>query len=103
MNIYISGRMTGLPNFNYPAFHAAEAELRKLGHNPINPARINFPADTSYDEMLMVDFEVIATMADAILLLPGWYMSMGAMQEHNLAVKLKLRVLHAQQLLEGVL
>ena len=29
--IYISGPITGLPDLNYPAFHAAAAELRALG------------------------------------------------------------------------
>ncbi len=38
--IYISGPMTGYPEYNYPAFMAAEKKLRSLGHgyiiNPIN-------------------------------------------------------------------
>ena len=39
MRIYIAGPMTGLPDSNYPAFHAAEARLQALGHEPHNPAR----------------------------------------------------------------
>jgi len=38
MKIYIAGPMSGLPEFNYPAFHAADAELRALGHETLNPA-----------------------------------------------------------------
>ena len=29
--IYIAGPMTGLPDFNYPAFNAAAARMRALG------------------------------------------------------------------------
>lgn len=94
MNIYISGRMTGLPNYNYPAFHAAEAALRKLGHNPINPARVNFPAEISYEEMMEIDLAIIATTADAILLLDQWYLSTGAKREYRLAIKLGLVIYH---------
>ena len=36
--IYVSGPMSGLPDLNFPAFHAAAAELRALGHTVVNPA-----------------------------------------------------------------
>lgn len=37
MRIYISGRMTGHPDLNRPAFDAAEKRLREQGHFVINP------------------------------------------------------------------
>ncbi|MCE4073268.1 DUF4406 domain-containing protein [Pseudomonas nitritireducens] len=36
--MYLTGPMTGLPEFNYPAFHAEAARLRQLGYHVENPA-----------------------------------------------------------------
>ena len=32
MKLYIAGQMNGLPDYNFPAFHAAAAHLRGMGH-----------------------------------------------------------------------
>ena len=39
--IYLSGPMSGLPELNFPAFHAEAARLRALGFEVVNPA--DFP------------------------------------------------------------
>lgn len=36
--VYIAGPMTGLPEFNYPTFFAAEEYLRSHGAKVMNPA-----------------------------------------------------------------
>ncbi|MBF3131496.1 DUF4406 domain-containing protein, partial [Pseudomonas aeruginosa] len=36
--IYLAGPMTGLPEHNFPAFHAEAARLRSLGYQVENPA-----------------------------------------------------------------
>jgi hypothetical protein len=36
--IYIAGKMSGLPDFGYPAFNTEAARLRAMGHHVENPA-----------------------------------------------------------------
>ena len=38
--IYISGRMTGMPEFNFPAFRKASEFLTLMGYSPVNPVDI---------------------------------------------------------------
>lgn len=92
MIVYIAGPMTGLPEFNYPAFNAAEDELRAVGHHPINPARHGddhrAPGWSWTDYMRETIRDV--TRADAIHLLDGWESSRGARLEEHIAQSLGL-------------
>jgi Domain of unknown function (DUF4406) len=36
--IYLAGKMSGVKEFNFPAFHAEAARLRAEGHTVFNPA-----------------------------------------------------------------
>ena len=45
MKYYIAGPMTGRPNNNFQAFHAAAANLRGQGHEVVNPAELQAPDD----------------------------------------------------------
>lgn len=38
--VYISSKMTGLKDFNYPAFYKKAMELRNMGFEVLNPAEI---------------------------------------------------------------
>lgn len=38
--VYISSKMTGLPDFNFPAFDKKAEELKSMGFNVLNPADI---------------------------------------------------------------
>ena len=49
MRIYISGKMTGLPDLNRTAFDAAEKRLTAQGHFVINPHRISEPFGTAVE------------------------------------------------------
>jgi hypothetical protein len=107
--------MSGIPLFNFPAFHKAAAELRAGGHEVFNPAEadiersgvdpsvLNPEGDPngststipglSRRECLAADMQWIATHAEAIALLPGWMNSSGARAELALADALGLTVI----------
>lgn len=92
MKIYIAGPMTGLPEFNYPAFHKAAEALAEQGHEPLNPADNHPEASpaTWLDYMRMSLVQI--AQADAIALLPGWQESRGAAVEYRLGHDLGLDV-----------
>lgn len=103
MKLYIAGPMTGLPDWNYPAFFEAEAQLRALGHQVFNPATND--ADTlelaldaagsperpkhSWAYYLKRDLPQVMDV-DALVMLPGWQNSKGARLEVNVATALGL-------------
>ena len=90
MRLYISGPMTGLPENNHPAFHAAAAELTALGHEVINPARPGEPHWQWVDWMRRAVRDV--SEADGVATLGGWRRSRGACVEVGLAQALDLPV-----------
>lgn len=86
--------MSGLPDYNYPAFHAAEADLKKRGHEVLNPAK-HFGGDTGRprEDYIRVDIaELVDESVTGIYMLPGWHNSAGARLERELAVQLGLNV-----------
>lgn len=89
--IYIAGPMSGLPDFNYPAFHAAAAALRSHGHHVENPAENPMPPCGSWQGYMRMSLRQIAD-CDCLCMLPGWRSSRGARIEHGLALDLDLEV-----------
>lgn len=92
MRIYIAGPMTGLPEFNYPAFHTAAERLTERGFDPINPARteVREHCRTWLDYMRASLHDLAA--CDAVATLPGWGESRGAALEVHIARSLELPV-----------
>jgi hypothetical protein len=96
MKIYIAGPMTGLPKNNFPAFDAATALLKDLGHWPISPADLDrcFGHDANkLDDSIRRDIEAIM-QSDAVYMLCGWEKSTGAKAEHALAVWRGMAILY---------
>lgn len=81
---YIAGPMTGLPKFNYPAFHKTAKVMRELGLRVENPAEIKYPDNAKYPDFIKGGLQLLF-LCDAILLLPGWAGSTGAMVEKMVA------------------
>lgn len=95
--VYISGPMTGLPDLNFPAFHAAAKQLRDLGLDAVNPAEINVESK-GYNACLRADIKALCD-CDTITMLPGWENSNGAHLEVHIAHRLGIRVLALADLL----
>ena len=89
--IYLSGPMTNLPAYNYPAFNAAAATLRAMGHTVLNPAEN--PAQDTWEAYMR---QAIAQLVQCqtIVMLPGWTRSQGALIEHKLAHTLGMKVVN---------
>lgn len=91
--VYLSGPMTGLPELNFPAFHAAAQRLRNEGLQVVNPAEINPGHTLSWQACMRADIQALCD-CDTIALLPGWEGSAGAHLELHIAHRLGLRIAH---------
>jgi hypothetical protein len=92
MKIYLAGPMSGLPDYNYPAFNAAAKALRELGHHVENPAENPQPPCRTWHAYMR---QAVAQLVrcEAVALMPGWESSKGANLEHRLAQDLGLLVI----------
>lgn len=98
--IYIAGPMTGLPEFNYPAFHAEAERLRALGYEVENPAENPDPQCGTWLGYMRMAIRQLMT-CDAIALLPGWQWSRGARIERWLSGMLGFGVFIASNIQHG--
>ena len=90
---YLSGPMTGLEDFNYPAFNAAAVILRQRGFSVLNPAETDAgSSDRPRSFYLRIDIANLLR-ATKIVILPGWERSPGATLEVAIARELGLEVL----------
>jgi len=101
MKVYLAGPMTGIPQFNIPAFDALAGHLRNLGLEVVSPAELDSPttraaalaspdgapgtgsaSDETWGDFLARDIKLIANNGiDAVVVLPGWESSKGARLE----------------------
>ena len=93
LRVYIAGPMTGLPDFNYPAFHAEAARLRAAGFEVENPADNPHPPCGSWAGYMRMAIRQISH-CDAVAFLPGWNSSRGARLERRIALDLGLSVIY---------
>jgi hypothetical protein len=119
MKIYLAGPMTGIHEFNFPAFNKAAALLEAAGHTVFNPAQRDIERHGGVDiskgnvngdqkvaaakhgfslrDALRDDTHFISTEGEAIALLPGWEHSSGALAEWALAKALKLKFIYFRE------
>lgn len=110
MQVYIAGPMRGEPDWGFPAFHRAERQLQEKGFETVNPARQEshsitgrplrhkIPsiwggtgADSLAGEIMRNDFKALLD-CQAIVLLPGWTESQGALLELAVATACEMPV-----------
>lgn len=99
MKLYVAGPMTGLPEFNYPAFRRAAADLEAAGFQVEDPSTNVNPTPDDYHGWLRAGLAQLIT-CDAVALLAGWEASGGARLEVNVAATLGLRVRSLREWLE---
>lgn len=120
--VYLAGPMRGLPNFNFPAFDSGAAQLRAVGYHVFSPAErdrmvygsgvADSPTGDEYEvaeregfsvrEALADDTQWIAKYADAVVVLPGWRESTGALAETALATAIHVPILSLDEVICGV-
>lgn len=87
MIIFLSGPITGIPNYNREAFLDAEIRLSSEGYTVLNPANqtpmVNPEALSHADYMHICYAEI--DVCDAVYFLDGWEMSKGSQLERKYA------------------
>lgn len=83
--------MSGLPDSNYPAFHAMEERLKSKGARYIlNPANIANGDKTKPYDFYIRESLVLISKADSVVFLDGWKNSKGANLEFHCATLMNL-------------
>lgn len=95
--IYLSGPMSNMPDFNFPAFNAEADRLRALGYDVVNPVDINPDTTTPYNECLRNDLKALLD-CDTIAMLEGWMNSNGAHLEMNVAHRVGINIVEARDI-----
>lgn len=87
MKVYLSGPMHGYVLWNYPLFMATAMEIRQLGNDVYNPAEYEWDHVGKFPkrEAFAVYTNYICEHADALVMLPRWRLSIGAVAEWGLA------------------
>ena len=104
MKYYIAGPMSGIPQFNYPAFDAAAKSIRSKKHEAVSPAEMDdeatraaalasktgnfndFDSDETWGDFLSRDVKIVADQVDGVVLLSNWHTSRGARLEAFVAL-----------------
>lgn len=100
MKLYLAGPMSGIPQFNFPAFDYASKTLRRLGYSIVSPHELDSDkvkkeaiestdgalingkiGGETWGEILAKDVKIIADDVDGIVFLPFWFRSRGARLE----------------------
>lgn len=90
--VYISGPMTGLPEYNYPLFNRVADELRAGGFTVCNPAEFFGGLGDRTREEYMRESVRCLVACDYVVTLPDWDRSDGAILEIEIAKQIGIPV-----------
>ena len=97
MKIFIAGPMSGIKDYNRPAFHAAAAKLRAKGHEVVSPSELITDANyTKWSAAMRICVAEMMT-CDMVVALPGWSTSKSACIAIDLAYELEMHVIGARE------
>lgn len=104
MKWYLAGKMSYIPQFNFPKFDEVSAALRGQGLTIVSPAEMDSPevraaalaspdgipnertsGGATWGDFLSRDLKLIADTVDGVILMGGWLDSKGARQEESAA------------------
>ncbi|CAB4183405.1 Protein of unknown function DUF4406 [uncultured Caudovirales phage] len=106
-HVYVAGPMSGIPDFNYPAFRAASKDLRERGYVVTDPVEIDDQVGVvgiiddaaglisarGWVDCLSRDIQILCDPEiSAVVVLPGWEKSKGAKLEVHVARTLGKRI-----------
>lgn len=89
--VYVSGKITGMPNLNKYKFEAAEKHLTQCGYDVINPHKLPSNHDKSWESYMKECVKALTT-AQMVVVLDDWKHSRGAIREVMLAKWLNIPV-----------
>lgn len=96
--VYMAGPMTGIADFNYPAFNAVADQLRAQGYEVENPADHGIVEGAQWADYMAYDLTRLG-LCGVIALLPNWEKSQGAKLEVLIAERLGMTVKNAHDLI----
>lgn len=97
MPIYISGKISGLPQSEVKTkFQTAFENLKGAGHTIISPVNLPHNHNGSW-EAYMKECIINLMKCDSIYMLSDWKTSKGAVIEYELAKLLKIEVLYENE------
>ena len=97
MKLYLSGKMTGAPDLNFPLFYREANRLRSMGYEVVNPAELNPDPSASWHDCMKRDLKALLD-CDSIVMLEGWEDSQGAHLELHIAHRVGIKVRMARDI-----
>lgn len=98
VKVYIAGPMTGFPDHNFPAFFDAEAKLKELGFEVVNPASFGECPELNWVACLKRDLPLMWE-CNAVIALDQCWRSKGARLEQHVANELGIAVIDLEDMM----